>query len=224
MAYTEDEMLMLSGIQHFAFCPRQWGLIHIEQAWADNHFTVEGQILHERVDDPFYRTKSENALVLRAYKVQSPSLGVYGVCDALELKKSDGQDDGIKLPKYDGYWSLYPVEYKRGKSKPTPVDELQLVAQAICLEEEFDCHIDFGYIYYGEERHRTKVMFDDKLRFHCQQVCYQMHEVFSMGKTPAPTVTPACKSCSLKELCMPELAKKQTVNKYLKSIFDETIT
>lgn len=98
--YTDDEMLMLSGIQHYMFCPRQWALIHIEQQWAENRLTAEGNILHENVDNPFYRQKNGDVITLRSVPVASKTLGLYGITDAVELMPADSSADAITHPKY----------------------------------------------------------------------------------------------------------------------------
>lgn len=135
MPYTEDDMLMLSGIQHYAFCPRQWALIHIEQQWSENLLTMEGQIMHQHVDDPFYRQKMGDHICLRAVSLASKELGLYGVSDIVELHPSEEEIDSITHPKYPGRWMPFPVEYKHGRPKHDDVDIVQLVAQAMCLEE-----------------------------------------------------------------------------------------
>ena len=140
--YTDDEMLMLSGIQHFAFCPRQWALIHIEQLWADNRLTVEGNIMHSTVDDPFYIRKTNDIITLRSVGLVSKELGLYGISDVIEFYNVELNDNSIKLPEYSGYWEPHPVEYKRGKEKNNHVDEVQLAAQIICLEEMYNIKIE----------------------------------------------------------------------------------
>ena len=142
--YTEDEMLMLSGIQHFMFCPRQWALIHIEQQWAENKLTTEGQILHKNVDNPFYRQKNGDVITLRSLHIASKELGLYGVTDAVDLIPADSSEDAITHNRYKGYWKPYPVEYKRGHQKPDERDEVQLAAQAMCLEEMYGIQIPYG--------------------------------------------------------------------------------
>ena len=111
--YTEDEMLMLSGIQHFMFCPRQWALIHIEQQWAENKLTTEGQILHKNVDNPFYRQKNGDVITLRSLHIASKELGLYGITDAVELVPTDSAEDAITHNRYEGYWKPYPVDIGR---------------------------------------------------------------------------------------------------------------
>ena len=114
--YNEDDMLMLSGIQHFRFCPRQWALIHIEQQWDDNRLTIEGQILHKHVDDPFYRQKCGDQITLRAVNIASRELGLYGISDAIELLPSSSFENTILHPNYPGRWQPVAVEYKIGRA------------------------------------------------------------------------------------------------------------
>ena len=162
--YAEDDMLMLSGIQHFVFCPRQWALIHIEQVWAENRFTAEGQIFHKQADDPFYRQKNGEFVSLRSVAISSKALGLYGFTDVVELHPSESPDNCIMHPLYPGYWKPFPVEYKRGHAKPDERDEVQLAAQVICLEEMHGIRIDCGYLFYGETRRRAEVKVDERLR------------------------------------------------------------
>ena len=136
--YHEDEMLILSGIQHYRFCPRQWALIHIDQQWEDNRLTIEGQILHTHVDDPFYRQKCGDFICLRSVHIASRQLGLYGIADVVELQPTDDPSNCISHPDYSGNWLPVPVEYKRGKPKRNEIDEVQLMAQAMCLEEMYD--------------------------------------------------------------------------------------
>lgn len=155
--YEDDDMLMLSGIQHFRFCPRQWALIHIEQQWNDNRLTIEGQIMHKHVDDPFYRQKCGDFITLRAVNIASHELGLYGIADAIELIPVSTSENTITHPKYPGRWNPIVVEYKHGKPKRNEVDEVQLAAQVMCLEEMYDIHIEYGVFFYGEIRHRVSV-------------------------------------------------------------------
>ncbi len=144
MNYIEDDYLMISGLQHFEFCRRQWALIHIENAWDDNVRTVEGNILHIRAHDDSVRERRKDVLTVRGVRVSSPSLGVSGQCDVLEYHLNP---EGIQIPGLDGKWLPYPVEYKRGKSKENPCDKLQLCAQAMCLEEMLGCDVREGALF-----------------------------------------------------------------------------
>ena len=140
MEYTEDDYLMISGIQHFKFCRRQWALIHVEQQWAENVHTAVGKLMHQKVHDPYLTEKRKDTILVRALPVSSRIMGVSGECDLVEFHKCE---DGIRLHGHRGMYSVYPVEYKKGKSKSTDADRLQLVAQALCLEEIFDqCKAD----------------------------------------------------------------------------------
>lgn len=146
MAFNdEDDYLMLSGIQHFQFCKRQWALIHVEQQWEENVRTVEGQYLHRKADQPFVREKRGDKLIVRAMPVKSNRMKVTGICDVVEFIEDE---NGIEIHGTEGRFKPYPVEYKRGKPKKDDADLMQLTAQALCLEEMLLCEIDTGYMYY----------------------------------------------------------------------------
>jgi CRISPR-associated exonuclease Cas4 len=200
--YTPDELLPLSGIQHFLFCRRQWALIHVEQQWQENALTMEGKLLHKRVDDPFFTETRNGLIIARALPVASYRLGFSGKCDVVEFTEST---DGVKLPGRDGLYLPAPVEYKRGKPKREPVDEAQLCAQAICLEEMLSVDIPQGWLYYGETRRREAVLFTAELRGLVQKMADEMHTYFGRGYTPRVKTSRACKSCSLADLCLPVL-------------------
>ena len=134
----EDDYRMISEIQHFAFCRRQWALIHLEQQWAENLLTTEGMLMHKRVHDENLSELRKDKLVIRGMRVVSHVLGCSGICDAVEFIRSE---DGISLRGREGRWLVRPVEYKRGKPKKGQEDELQLCAQAMCLEEMLCCKI-----------------------------------------------------------------------------------
>lgn len=126
MHYSEEDMLLLSGIQHYVFCPRQWALIHLEQQWEENVLTIEGMLLHEHVDNPSYRVKRGDRLTLRRVAIASKTLGLNGLSDAIELLPSDTEENAMVHPDYPGFWKPVPVEYKRGRSKPNRCDEVQV--------------------------------------------------------------------------------------------------
>jgi len=221
--YSDEDLLMLSGIQHIAFCERQWAFIHIEQQWSENVLTVEGHHLHEKVDDPFEKENRDNISILRSLPLISRKLGLYGIADVVELIKVDVADTtGVEISGKTGNWLLLPVEYKRGKPKPDERDEVQLCAQAICIEEMYKTTIGKGYLYYGETRHRHEVLFTDSLRQLVVDYADRMHELFSKGMTPAPVFKPHCKSCSLKDICLPSsLANQPAVSEYLKNVLSD---
>lgn len=222
-SYTDEELLMLSGIQHFAFCPRQWALIHVEQQWQENVRTFEGRSLHERVDDPLFTESRGTMLVCRSLPLVSYTLGLYGVADVVEFHQSpDKTPATIQLPGKEGHWLLYPVEYKRGKPKPDDRDAVQLCAQAICLEEMLGANLAEGSLFYGQTRRRQIVTLDESLRQRVAELAEGMHSLFEQGVTPPPQKTRACAECSLVELCLPKIElKRHTVAQYIEKAIAE---
>lgn len=225
--YTPDDLLPLSGIQHFLFCRRQWALIHVEMQWKDNVLTVEGKQLHERVDDPFFTETRNGVVVARAVPVASYTLGLSGVCDVVEFTPSPPSplptgegcrgEGGIRLPNREGLYLPAPVEYKRGKPKRDPVDEAQLCAQAMCLEEMLSTQIPRGYLYYGQTRHREEVELTAELRSLVREMSAEMHNYFRRGYTPKVKPHKGCRSCSLAEICLPALQEKSMpASKYIR--------
>jgi len=213
--YSDEDLLMLSGIQHFAFCERQYALAYIEMQWSENVLTVEGHHLHERVDDLFAGESRGNLITLRSVSLVSHSLGLYGKADVVEYIRCE-DIHGIELKTHQGRWLPMPVEYKRGKPKPDERDEVQLCAQAICLEEMHKISISSGSLYYGVTRHRHEVVFDDALRKKVIEYARLMHDYFDRGYTPPAKYKTHCKSCSLIDLCMPKnFEKPLNVDHYL---------
>lgn len=205
--YTADELLPLSGIQHFLFCRRQWALIHVERQWQENALTAEGRIMHQRVDDPFFTETRNGVIIARSVPIASYQLGLSGVCDVVEFNASP---DGVTLPGREGLYLPAPVEYKRGKPKREPSDETQLCAQAMCLEEMLSVNIAAGYLYYGETRHRQTVELTAELRALVRSMTQEMHTYFSRGYTPRVKPFKGCRSCSLADVCLPALQEKLT--------------
>ena len=175
MVYAEEDYLMLSGIQHFQFCKRQWELIHIEQQWVDNEATAHGQILHQKADDPSIKEKRRDLLVSRAMHVSSKELGLYGILDVVEFHKNS---DGVSLKGKRGKWVPTIVEYKRGKPKQDTRDIVQLVAQTICLEETLNCKIEVGYLYYHSVNQKKKIEITPTLRQEVFDLTEQMHRYY----------------------------------------------
>ena len=216
--YQEDDYLMLAGIQHFAFCRRQWALIHIEQQWEENLRTMDGNIMHERVHDEAIREKRGDLIVTRAMPVSSPRLGISGQCDSVEFHRSA---NGIPIFGMEGKYRIVPVEYKRGSPKDKDCDILQLTAQALCLEDMLCCDINEGYLYYGETRHRLKVIFDMPLRKRTEDIIAEMHDLYRKHHTPVVKRSKSCNACSLKEICLPQLEKKKKASTYIKNMIYE---
>lgn len=212
MAYKDEDYLQLSGLQHFAFCRRQWALIHIEQQWAENLLTVQGNILHEKAHDRDSRELRGDVLITRGMQIRSPSLGVSGACDVVELYRAD---NGIPLPGRHGLWQPYPVEYKRGAPKTTDADRLQLCAQGMCLEEMLCCDVPEGALFYGETRRRETVAFTNALREQVRGYLEEMHALYRRKYTPKVKPGKSCNACSLREICLPKLCQKKSVREYL---------
>lgn len=218
MEYAEDNYLMISGIQHFKFCRRQWALIHVEQQWEENVHTIMGELMHKKVHDPCITEKRRDTLVVRALPVSSRIMGISGECDVVEFHKCE---DGIKLYGHRGLYSVYPVEYKKGKPKLTEEDKLQLTAQALCLEEMFSTEIPEGAIFYGETRRRDVVEFHEELRLEVKRMFQEMHQYYDRNYTPKVKYSKACNACSLKEVCLPKLGKAVSVKSYMNQILEE---
>lgn len=218
MEYKEDDYLMISGIQHFKFCRRQWALIHIEQQWAENEHTVLGELMHKKVHDPYLSEKRKDILTVRALPVSSRMMGVSGECDVVEFRKCE---DGIKLHGHRGLYSVYPIEYKKGKPKITEEDQLQLAAQALCLAEMFSTEVLAGAIFYGETRRREEVEITDKLRTEVYQMFQEMHQYYKRRYTPKVKYSKSCNACSLKNICLPKLGKAVSVKTYISQTLKE---
>ncbi|HIR91923.1 MAG TPA: CRISPR-associated protein Cas4 [Candidatus Egerieimonas intestinavium] len=218
MKYAEDDYLMISGIQHFKFCRRQWTLIHIEQQWAENMHTVTGELMHKKAHDPYLAEKRKDTIIARALPVSSAELGASGECDIVEFHRCE---DGISLHGHRGLYSVYPVEYKKGKPKLTEEDKLQLAAQAMCLEEMFCTAVPEGALFYGETRRRETVEITEELRCEVQRMFREMHQYYDRKYTPRVKYGKACNSCSLKELCLPKLGKAVSVKSYMKQVLEE---
>lgn len=218
MEYAEDDYLMISGIQHFKFCRRQWALIHIEQQWEENAHTVTGELMHKKVHDPSLKEKRKDIIIARALPVVSRKLGISGECDLVEFHKSE---EGIRLHRHRGLYTVYPVEYKKGKPKLSEEDKLQLAAQTMCLEEMFCTEIPEGAIFYGETRRRETVIMTEDLRDEVIRMFQEMHEYYARQYTPKVRYSKACNACSLKEICLPKLGKTVSVKAYIEQNLKE---
>ncbi|MGB3224468.1 MAG: CRISPR-associated protein Cas4 [Desulforhopalus sp.] len=205
--YSENNLLMLSALQHLLFCPRQCALIHIEQQWTENRLTAEGRILHERV----HTAAKESRRTIRTefdVPIRSLKLGVIGRTDIVEFHLQD-----------DGCWLPFPVEYKRGRPKKNDSDRVQLCAQAICLEEMLDVEVAAGALFYGTKKRRVEVIFDQSIRQTTTEAAHKLHDLFDSATTPPPVYSPGCESCSFIDTCLPKTAgNKGRVAKYMENI------
>ena len=202
--YSEDDLLPLSALQHLLFCERQCALNHIEQVWAENLYTAEGRVLHEHVDSG--ERQSRNATRIEtAVPLRSLLLGLSGRADVVEYHRDN-----------QGNWQPFPVEYKRGKPKAANWDQVQLCAQAMCLEEMLHCVVGEGALFYGTNRRRQAVCFGEALRWETIQTAARLHELIRSGITPPARYEKKCDSCSLVQFCLPKVAGKgKSVGQYL---------
>ncbi len=205
----EDDLIPLSALQHYLYCPRQCALIHLEQLWAENRHTVEGRILHDRVDTPAVE-KRRGVRTVMAMPLAAPQLGIAGVADAVEFHATAGGEQA------------YPVEYKRGRPKAHRADEVQLCAQALCLEAMLNQPVPAGALFYGQTRRRKLVEFDDALRASTLAVIAETRALFAARCTPRADYQPRrCDVCSLIELCQPRLLAKQSVFAWLRKAVED---
>jgi CRISPR-associated exonuclease Cas4 len=187
--YTEDDLLPLSGLQHLAFCERQWALIHIEQQWTENRLTAEGRVLHTKADEGPDETRTGTRIV-RGLALHSFRLGLSGKADVVEFP-------------LDGSGPT-PVEYKRGRPKLNDWDKVQLCAQALCLEEMCSATLHTGAIFYWQTRHRLEVQLDSSLRSETERLAAHMHHLYQQRASPPPVLRPRCRQCSLFDCCQPQ--------------------
>ncbi len=243
--FTDDQLLPLSALQHWLYCPRQCALIHLEQAWAENKFTADGRVMHENAHEGTDETKA-GVRITRGMPVRSMVLGISGQCDVVEFRAAGdgdlkfeisdlrGRDDASATERTEGNFKsqisdlkctqsvptdcylksqisnlnctaqAVPVEYKRGKPKAHRADEVQLCAQAMCLEEMLGIRIDSGALYYGEKRRRTEVRFDEDLRALVAATAAAFHVMINSRRTPQAEYEPRkCDACSLIDFCQP---------------------
>ena len=201
MIYSEDDLLSISALQHLMFCERRCALVHIENVWEENIFTAEGHNLHDKVHDAAGESRND-LRIARSLRLVSYRLGLSGVADVVEFHRDEA---GITLDGVKGYWRAFPVEYKRGILKHDISFEVQLCAQAICLEEMLDCSIEAGAVYYGKSRRRRDVHFTPMLRATTEEAAQKLHQLFDSKITPRAKYEKKCKSCSLYDICMPKI-------------------
>lgn len=215
-ASEEVDYLPLSALQHFAYCRRQFALIHLERLWEENLFTAEGRVLHERANSGEAETRRD-LHIARTLRLRSRQLGVVGVADVVEFKRVEIAENGMALPGRDGLWRPFPVEYKRGRSKREDWDRIQLCAQGICLEEMLGVAISEGALYYGKPHRREAVQIDAALRRKTFELAEHMHEVWAARRTPLPEPGPKCERCSLADVCMPNAG---SASDYLRRVLE----
>jgi CRISPR-associated exonuclease Cas4 len=225
--FSEDDLLPLSGLQHFTFCERRWALVQIERQWEDNRFTAEGEAAHERTHSGEIESRPD-VLIRRAVPLLSLRLGLSGIADVVEFHRAREGDTGVAIAGKRGLWKPHPIEYKRkrGKGKFSAYD-VQLCGQAICLEEFFGIAIDLGFILDITAKRRRSVHFTPALRSLVDAAASRMRTLLAEGRTPLPVLKKACPNCSLYERCQPgPIGNHRSVHRYLKIAFsrlEETI-
>lgn len=202
----ETDPIPISALQHWVYCPRQCGLIHLEQAFEDNIHTARGQAVHHLVDEPGYELKS-GVKVERALPLWSDRLGLIGKADLVEFRP-------------DG--SIYPVEFKHGRKRQKVHDDIQLAAQAMCLEDMLGRPVPIGAIYHASSRRRREVAITPDLRQRVEATANAIRAMLASGILPAPVNDQRCRECSLKDICQPEAVGAATrLRDERQHLFDE---
>ncbi len=202
--YAEEQLLPLSAVGQYVYCPRRFALLHVEQQWEDNRFTAEGTVLHEKADSGFQESRGA-VRIIRSIRLRSYELGVIGIADVVEFHRAVSEETGVPLPKVAGKWQPFPIEYKRGAARDQEGYKAQLCLQALCLEEMLKVPVSAGALFLGEKQGRVKVKFTPELRSQVIDSCHAMQKIFATGMTPTPHFGKWCSSCSLVEACRPKL-------------------
>jgi CRISPR-associated exonuclease Cas4 len=211
MTFPETDLVPLSALQHYMFCPRQCALIHVEQVWVESSLTAEGRILHERVDEAGVEKRRDVKRVF-GLPIRCLRLGLVGKADVVEFHRQVGSR-----------WQPYPVEHKRGRRKQEDWDRVQLCAQALCLEEMLGVSVPEGALFYGKEQRREVVAISEALRRETEEVAAAVHRMLADGRTPPAEYAPKCDSCSLVEICLPRGVggRGNRVARYLANVLEE---
>lgn len=215
-----DDYIMISALQHLAFCERQFALIHIEQEWAENRLTAQGDLLHQRVDSG-PDEKRRDVIMARSVRLNHPELGLTGIADLVEFHQVDDDSTGTRLPRKKGLWRPVPVEYKRGKPKLDNCDRVQLCAQVMCLESMYELSLDKGALWYNQVKHREWVEITADLREETAGFARRAHQLNHAGETPPPEYEKKkCGACSLVDICGPNNYKQRKAEKYYQALFE----
>lgn len=204
LEWREEEIVVISALEHYSYCPRQCALIHVEQVFDENLYTLRGQRVHERADDPDSALE-EGIRVERGLPLFSERLGLVGKADVVE---------------FDPDGTPYPVEYKSGPRRQKRHDDVQLCAQALCLEEMLDRDVPLGAIYHYSSRRRREVVFDAKLRSLTKETILAVRELLVTATVPSPVADARCPKCSLLDACMPFALVSMGEGKNPSSLFD----
>ena len=206
--YGDDSLIPISSLMHGRFCPRRCVLIHVDGVWTENRLTAAGRVLHERVDSGIHESRRDTRIAA-TLRLVSHRLGVAGVADMVEFHRvGDANPCGVMLPNARGRWMPFPVEYKHGKPNTRQTDEVQLCAQAMCLEEMLGVAVPAGALFYGTTRRRLDVAFDAALRALTERTANDVHRLLAEGRIPEPEYGKWCESCSLLDDCQPKVRNR----------------
>jgi CRISPR-associated exonuclease Cas4 len=208
--YTEDDCIQIAALQHFVYCPRQCALIHVEDAWKDNVFTVGGNILHEKVDTDTYESRGALRTV-RGLRIQSLRLGIVGRADVVEFRPPELRNEE---------YSVLPVEFKFGQQKEDISDKVQLCAQALCLEEMVHVTITKGAFYYGRIHHRVVIPIDNELRRQTEEIIRKVQDMMATKNVPIAQFSVKCRNCSLADICLPKAMNTPKLDRYMKDLYE----
>ncbi len=216
--FEEEDFLPIAGLSQLLFCERRAALIYIEEAWSENLFTAEGTVLHEKVHKRAPESRGE-IRITRGLRLRSLTLGLSGIADVIEFHRITEEEHrrlaGALLPGSAAFWRPFPVEFKRGELRHEAGYEVQLCAQAICIEEMLGCEVEEGAIFYGKTARRLKVTFEPILRERTVEAARKFHRLISEGVTPSPAYGPKCRNCSLADICIPQLGRRRNAHHYL---------
>lgn len=215
--FTEDDFIMISALQHYVYCPRQCALIHVEDAWNENVFTVRGNILHEKVDTDTYETRGTKKTV-RGLRIHSFQFGIVGRCDVVEFSAAGISASGGRDLKTGE--EVMPVEFKSGEPKEDISDRVQLCAQVFCLEEMLNTKITQGTFFYGKIRRRNVVEIDDELRTQTESIISSVREIVSKKIIPLAEYSAKCRNCSLQDICQPKAMNKRKLKQYMNGLYN----
>lgn len=214
--YAEEDLLPLSGLQHLTFCERRWALIHLERQWEENLFTAEGKLLHDKAHSAGIESRPD-VLVRRTLSLCSFRLGLSGQTDIVEFQPGAPDEPGLAIPRRKGLWRPYPIEYKRSRDKHgSSAYQIQLCAQALCLEEMLDTPVPCGAIFDGQTRRRVVITFDMDLRQRVEHLAARMHAICESRKTPPAVYEKKCEGCSMKPVCLPSITGSERASRYLR--------
>ncbi|WP_028884612.1 CRISPR-associated protein Cas4 [Taylorella asinigenitalis] len=203
---VDKPYFQLSALQHYAFCKRQAYLIYVEGLWAENYLTASGELIHTKVDSGVSDSRN-NIKQVRNIQIVSHKYQMSGLIDLIE---------------YSDMNHITIIEYKRGKPKPNEMDEVQVCAQALCLEEMLGVELSYGYIWYDLNKARHKVCFTDELRDMTISLINEVKILFDNPKAPNPILCSSCKSCSIYDTCLPNIISLDKTKEYIDNLYESS--